>query len=125
MDKDNFDGNLMDLFGETNQIEVFQTKVVQDLIQFKWFSYGKMVHQIAALVHMTYVMTFLFYLDKMYLKRIEGIHLLPIIIMVICNSFAFLYDSRQLIKQRSLYFWDVWNYYDQLYIWSGFLNLYL
>ena len=53
----------MDLFGETEQIEVFQTKVVQDLIRFKWTSYGRKVHQLAAIVHLTYVITFLNYLD--------------------------------------------------------------
>ena len=63
MDKLDFDGNLMDLFGDTDQIDMFQTQVVQDLIEFKWERYGRIIHKSAASVHIVYVVTFLLYLD--------------------------------------------------------------
>ena len=115
----------MDHFGDTELLEVFHTKVVHDLIRFKWYRYGVKVHKSAAFVHMIYVITFLIYLDYQYLKREDDFHLPILLIMCVCNNTAFLYDTRQLIKQGSLYFMDAWNFYDQLYIWSGYLNLYL
>ena len=45
--------------------------------------------------------------------------------MFACNSFAMMYDMRQLFKQGFFYFFDPWNYNDQLYIWIGYTNLYL
>jgi hypothetical protein len=94
VDKDHFDGNMMDIFGSTEQLEVFKTKVVQDIIRFKWQSYGQYVHQTAASFHIVYVVTFLIHLERTYLSRIETISLPIIIIMTVCNTFAFLYDGR-------------------------------
>ena len=95
------------------------------MINFKWYNYGKLVHMSAAVIHITYVLTFLVFVDRQYLHRDEKINITLIIIMFLCNFAAFCYDTRQLIKQGFMYFFDPWNYYDQLYIWSGFLNLYL
>ena len=43
--------------------------------------------------------------------------------MLICNTYSFVYDTRQLVLQGFYYFFDPWNYYDQMYIWSGYLNI--
>ena len=87
----------MELLGDTDQIELFQTKVVKDLIQFKWDEYGKNVHYLAATVHGIYVITFLVHLDQQYLRQ----HLrtgdqvgMQFPIMTCCNLFAMVYDIR-------------------------------
>ena len=43
--------------------------------------------------------------------------------MGICNSYALFYDLRQMIKKGELYFFDLWNIIDWLYIITGYINL--
>ena len=62
--------SLMDLIGDTDQIEILQTKAVQDLISFKWENFGKKFHYLAAFVHIIYVAFYLIYLNSRYLNRV-------------------------------------------------------
>ena len=117
----------MDLIGDTDQIEILQTKAVKDLITFKWENFGKKVHYLSAVVHITYVIFYLIYLNNRYLNRSNDYEFEPknLFVMLFCNSFFMMYDMRQLLRQGLMYMFDPWNYNDQLYIWIGFVNLYL
>jgi|DEB0MinimDraft_12_1074336.scaffolds.fasta_scaffold38495_2 hypothetical protein len=45
--------------------------------------------------------------------------------MFLCLIYPFIYDMTQLRLQGfKTYFSDKWNYFDQLHIWGGFLNIY-
>lgn len=43
--------------------------------------------------------------------------------MFLCNTWAFVYDTRQLVKTGWLYFYDAWNLVDWVYIVSGYANI--
>ena len=117
--------SLMDLLGDTNQIDILKTKAVQDIINFKWNAYGKKIHYLSAIMHMIYVTMFLLFLNYHYLLRnSSGNKNLVMLFMLICNTYSFVYDTRQLIRQGFFYFFDPWNYYDQMYIWSGYMNIF-
>jgi hypothetical protein len=40
--------------GETNELEIFETKVLTELIDFKWKNYGKIVHYTSFAIHFVY-----------------------------------------------------------------------
>ena len=64
--------SLMDLIGDTDQIEILETKAVKDLIAFKWEKFGRKFHYLAATVHTYYVLFYLIYLNSKYLNRNPG-----------------------------------------------------
>jgi hypothetical protein len=55
--------------------------------------------------------------------REPEIQYLPLSVMLMCNLYGMLYDMTQMYKQKWLYFFDLWNFNDQLYIWIGFVNI--
>ena len=58
----------MDILGDTDNIKVFQTKVVKGLLDFKWNKYASRVIKMSALVHIVYIFMFLIYVDMVYLN---------------------------------------------------------
>ena len=40
----NTDSSLMQLFAETDELEIFESESIQAMIQYKWDSYGKKHH---------------------------------------------------------------------------------
>jgi hypothetical protein len=102
MDNDSYGQNLMDLMGETEHIEIFQTKAVQDFINYKWEKYGKKVHYISACNHIIYVISFLIYTNEKYLERSDehqNHSYIPLTVMLLCNLYGMFYDMTQLFKQ--------------------------
>ena len=55
------DDSIMEILGETNNIEVFQTKVVTGLLHFKWNKYAGRVHKLSASTHIIYILMFIVY----------------------------------------------------------------
>jgi hypothetical protein len=62
------DLSLIDVLANTDQIDVFSTKSVQSLIQFKWERYSQKFHKLFASIHMTYLVTFLIYVNEIYIN---------------------------------------------------------
>lgn len=118
------DTKLMDMLGDTDQIELFRTKVIEDLIHFKWYSYARNIHFLFATIHMLYTFTFCAYVNETYLLHNKEHRKQLLAILTVCLLCAMMYDFRQMFKQGMDYFLDYWNYLDQLYIWSGFIMIY-
>lgn len=53
--------SLMEACGETEELEIFECKVVNDLIEFKWNQYAGKFHYIGAAFHTLYVIIFNLY----------------------------------------------------------------
>lgn len=116
--------SLMDLLANTDQIEVFDTLPVQDLIEFKWRAYSQHFHFVFAIIHMIYLLTFILYVNFIYINREFENKLYFILMMVTCNSVALVYDCTQLYRSGIIeYYGDVWNYIDVAHIYGGFANL--
>lgn len=62
------DLGLMEMISDTEQLEIFKTKVVEDMIMFKWDHYGKYVHYTGLTFHTIYSLLLCFYVDQIYLK---------------------------------------------------------
>ena len=53
----------MEACGETDELEIFECKVLRDFIEFKWNSYAGKYHYIGASIHACYLITFNFYVS--------------------------------------------------------------
>lgn len=118
------DDKLMDMFGDSEQLKIFETKVIKDLIFFKWSRYAKIIHYMAGFVHLIYGITFCVYTSEIYLENEYQNKAAWLWLMSICISCAFVYDFTQFYQSGTDYFLDKWNYVDQLHIWVGYLNVY-
>lgn len=115
---------LMDLLGDSEEIDIFSTKVVIDFFDFNWDTYAKHLHYLGATIHMFYVSMFCIYINEIYNERnYENRHILCWL-MLICLMYPMTYDMLQLKKQGICeYFSDKWNYLDQGHIWIGVANV--
>ena len=131
---DEFEDSLMNACGETVEVEIFESKVIRDLIEFRWNKYAGKFHYIGLSIHTLYVILFNFYvsdfLQKERLKpnesnkeRVIQLTLLNVF-MGICLIYPLMYDMTQMYKQGPKeYFLDFWNYIDQMHIWCGFSSI--
>jgi len=59
----NEDINLMSLCADSDEIEIFQTDCLQQLIEFKWVSYGRFHHLLGCMMHLFYTAVFMMYVS--------------------------------------------------------------
>jgi hypothetical protein len=63
-----------------DQLSIFETDVVQDLIQYKWRTFASRAHWFSGLVYLVYVIALAFYVNDIYLKDevfFNGVRLNP------------------------------------------------
>jgi hypothetical protein len=65
------DGSLMNAFGDVEELEIFDNKVVKDLIEFKWNQYAGKFHYIGATIHVIYVLIFNYYVSS-FLQEVDN-----------------------------------------------------
>lgn len=64
--------SIMEIISTSEELEIFNTKCLQDLIEFQWNTYAKWIHYTGASVHMTYVFMFFMYVNQVYIERNES-----------------------------------------------------
>ena len=57
------DASLMEALSETEELEIFDCKVVKELIEFKWTTYAGRYHYVGAFIHLVFVLTFNYYVS--------------------------------------------------------------
>lgn len=62
----NEEKSLMDCLGKTPELQIFETKVVSDLLDYKWNGTSGLVHKIGAATHVCYLIVFSFFVNEMY-----------------------------------------------------------
>jgi hypothetical protein len=62
---------LMGLCGDTEELEIFETDALQQVIQFKWDKYGRNHHLLGCLMHMFYTLILIIYVKNSYLVENE------------------------------------------------------
>ena len=60
------DDSLIELLAQAEDTDIFETKVVRDLIHYHWDNYALHVHSFGALMHMLYVINFFVYVSFVY-----------------------------------------------------------
>ena len=105
--------DLMDACGNTEELEIFATRTLQDLINFKWDTYASTIHFVMFFFHCIYMIIFSIFVFEMYVYRTGTLQPLVLVGSAICLLFPMLYDMTQLKKQGIReYSGDIWNYFD-------------
>ena len=93
----NEEKSLMDCLGKTPELNIFETKVVSDLLSFKWNGTSGLVHKIGAITHVAYLLVFSFFVNEMYVyEEGNGYRTLLYFLIIMCLIYPFTYDMTQL-----------------------------
>ena len=61
------DGSLMDAVASSNELAIFETDMIRDMIDYKWRTYAKRQHLFGGFVHLVYVVVLGFYIKLTFL----------------------------------------------------------
>jgi hypothetical protein len=117
------------------QLDIFQSDVVKDIIQYKWNCYAARSHWFSGLVYLGYTVVLALYINDIYLREEEfdpttGIRLNPppnkplLLALGILLVRAVQIDMTQCWAAGLHYFDDPWNLNDLLNIGLGYWNIY-
>jgi hypothetical protein len=121
----NEDVSLMNLCGETEELDIFETASLQQVIQFKWDTYGRKHHILGCIMHMLYTVILITYVKNAYMIENED-QLIFAVLITVGLLYPALYDFMQMIRSGlAEYFGDPWNYADMLYIYGSVVNVIL
>ena len=59
--------SLMDALEDSEELDIFVTDIVRDIIDYKWSSYAFKIHMLAAIVHACYLFVLMYYINQTYL----------------------------------------------------------
>jgi hypothetical protein len=65
----NPDVSLMALCSETEELEMFETEAMKDIIDFKWRMYGRRHHMLGMTMHMLYSLMINIYVSEAYIHE--------------------------------------------------------
>lgn len=61
------DGSLMDAIANSNELAIYETDSVRDMIDYKWKTFAKRMHLFGGFVHLVYVLVLIAYIDHTFL----------------------------------------------------------
>lgn len=61
------DGKIITAIAESNELDIFHTELVKDVIDFKWKQYAQKSHLIGAFFHTIYVCFMMYYINNVYM----------------------------------------------------------
>lgn len=117
----------MALISESDEIELFDSQQIIDVISFKWECYGRDHHIFGSLMHFMYVLLFVLYVNFVYLYNDLGEnHIIYTLILAVGIIYPWIYDLIQLVSDGpTVYFQDPWNFVDFIYIYGSITNIIL
>ena len=107
--------NLVEVCGDTEELEIFDTQSMMDLLGFKWKAYSRFIHSIGFVSHICYLFVFSLFVFSEYVYKSQYGYLKEAlqIMNFFCLIYPFVYDMTQLALQGlSEYMTDPWNYFD-------------
>ena len=128
----NSDKNILELCASSDEIEMFECEPLQDLIKFKWDSYGQRFHLFGCVVHIVYIVILFLYTDMVYVQGVEAgstpeeneANMEEIskfsFILLAGILYPAIYETVQMVKTGFFdYLSDLGNYVDLLSIWGS------
>ena len=67
--------SLMQVLSHTNELDIFDTDLVADIIDYKWKSYAYKIHSMAFAIHLSYVFVLIYYCNQYYLNKSGQLYL--------------------------------------------------
>jgi hypothetical protein len=65
----------MHVLSQSDELEIFETDLVADIVDYKWNTYAYKIHSMAAIVHLSYVLVLIYYCNKYYLNKSGQLYL--------------------------------------------------
>lgn len=62
------DGPLMDAVANSDELAIFETDMVRDMIDYKWRTYARRQHLCGGFVHLVYVLVLIAYISRTFLE---------------------------------------------------------
>ena len=69
MDETTEAGRLMDALATSDELALFKTPLVRDLISFKWQRYAARIHRVQAFIHLLYVIVLFGYVKYTFIMN--------------------------------------------------------
>ena len=116
----------MTLCSNTDELEIFETATLQEVIDYKWKKYGKKWHLAGCLMHFIYISVITVYVNKVFVEQDIEDKNYYLTIMSLGIIYPLVYDSIQLKRLGyKVYFSEFWNCSDFAFIWLGFFNIFV
>jgi hypothetical protein len=110
------DGRLIAALAHSEELDIFNSRAVQALIEFKWKNYAQAKQCLGATIHICYVFTLIAYIQRVYLSADKGAaadhYLLAALGTLLLYPVA--NDGTRVLRIGSAYFAAPGNYVDLL-----------
>lgn len=133
-------GELIEAISDSDELGIFRTQLVIDLVDYKWDNFGQFSHLIGFSIHIIYSLCLMRYINNVFLE--SGVEIVKdenmkrtspdppphhswLVILAAGLVYPLYYDGTQACRQGWDYLNDVWNYVDLLHIFLGYYNIYL
>lgn len=74
--------SLLEMANDADELEIFEARNFQDVIQFKWDSFAYMIHLRGCLLHLYYVFILILYVNKIYIQnQLESKHVYSVLLV--------------------------------------------
>ena len=115
----------MDLLSQTDELVVFNTISIQDIIEYKWMQYGRKHHFLGMAMHLFYTFMIMIYVKQAYIQE-TNLQRTYTILLAMGVIYPGMYEFVQMNKiGTTAYFSDLGNYSDCLYNWGSIMNVLL
>jgi hypothetical protein len=78
----NGDVSLMELCADTEELEIFETDAIKDIIDFKWRVYGRSHHFLGMTMHMLYSLMINIYVSEAYIHEPRNQQIYTILLLI-------------------------------------------
>jgi len=84
--------NLLEVFNEGNELDIFECKSVQNLIAFKWDSHAYRTHLVGCIAHLVYVFFMMVYINEIYINNRLGEKRIFSVLLVVAIIYPTVYE---------------------------------
>jgi len=82
----------MEICGDTEELEIFDTDLISDLLEFKWNTYAGNIHMIGLTSHILYIIVFSMYVNECYVYQWATLKGPLEKLIICCLIYPFCYD---------------------------------
>lgn len=110
---------------ESDELDLFVTESLTDVLDFKWNQYAIKFHMIGCLMHFGYMFLLFVYIYEVYIMNSQENKLIMDIVLCCGLVYPLCYEIYQLKRYgAAIYFSDFNNVNDGLYCFAGIFNLF-
>ena len=107
-------------------LDIFEAENFIQVIQFKWKSFAKPLHLMGCMFHFFYIALLVLYINQIYVHNVEENRSIFETLIIFGVIYPAVYDTTQMYKSGwRVYFKQLGNYADLIYVWGSVVNVIL